>query len=71
MAAAHFVHQELLRLRSEGVGILLVSADLEEILALSDRILVIFEGKIVGELTPEESTQEQLGLLMAGQREHR
>jgi ABC-type uncharacterized transport system ATPase subunit len=71
VAAAHFVHQELLRLRSEGVGILLVSADLEEIMALSDRILVIFEGQIVGELGPEESTQERLGLLMAGQRDQR
>jgi ABC-type uncharacterized transport system ATPase subunit len=71
VAAAHFVHQELLRLRSEGVGILLVSADLEEIMTLSDRILVIFEGQIVGELKPEESTQERLGLLMAGQRDQR
>jgi len=69
VAAAQFVHQELLRLRSEGVGILLVSADLEEIMALSDRILVLFEGQIVGELKPEEATQERLGLLMAGQRE--
>jgi len=43
-----------------------VSEDLEEILALSDRILVIFEGKIVAELAPEEATKERLGMLMAG-----
>ena len=51
--------------RDEGRGILLVSLELEEILALSDRILVIYEGEIVGELPPT-ATEEQLGILMTG-----
>jgi simple sugar transport system ATP-binding protein len=46
--------------------VLLVSADLSEILALSDRILVMYGGRIMGELTPQEATEERLGLLMAG-----
>ncbi|MFQ5856428.1 MAG: ABC transporter ATP-binding protein [Anaerolineae bacterium] len=66
IAAAQFVREEILRMRREGVAVLLISADLDEILALSDRILVIFEGRIVGELSPEEVTYERLGLLMAG-----
>ncbi|EIA39150.1 sugar transport ATP-binding protein [Thermus parvatiensis] len=45
---------------------LLVSADLSEVLSLADRILVMYGGRIVGELTPEEATEERLGLLMAG-----
>jgi simple sugar transport system ATP-binding protein len=48
------------------MGVLLVSADLNEVISLSDRILVIHEGHLVGELTPEEATEEQLGLLMGG-----
>jgi len=66
VAAAHQVHERLLEARDRGAAILLVSEDLEEILALSDRILVIFEGKIVAELAPEEATKERLGMLMAG-----
>jgi ABC-type uncharacterized transport system ATPase subunit len=45
---------------------LLISADLEEILSLSDRIAVIYEGQIVGILDPEEATEERLGLMMTG-----
>jgi general nucleoside transport system ATP-binding protein len=45
-----------------------VSADLDELLALSDRFVVIFEGRIVGELPAEEATRERLGMLMAGHR---
>ena len=66
IAAAQFVREEILRMRHEGVAVLLISADLDEILALSDRILVIFEGQIVGEVLPQEATYERLGLLMAG-----
>jgi len=66
VAAAHQVHERILAARDRGAAILLVSEDLEEILALSDRILVIFEGRIVAELTPEEATKERLGMLMAG-----
>lgn len=66
VGAIQFVHQELLRLREQDAAILLISADLDELLALSDRFLVIFEGRIVGELAPEDATREQLGMLMAG-----
>ena len=61
-----FIHKELVKARDQGLAVLLVSADLSEILALSDRILVMHGGRIVGELTPEEATEERLGLLMAG-----
>lgn len=60
------VRKELARRKAEGVAVLLLSADLDEILSVSDRILVMFEGQIVGELTPENATYERLGLLMAG-----
>ena len=66
VGATQFVHSELLRLCGENAGILLISADLDELLALSDRLLVLFEGEIVGELSPEAATRERLGLLMAG-----
>ncbi len=60
------VRKELARMKSEGVAVLLLSADLDEILSVCDRILVIFEGQIVGELSPAEASYERLGLLMAG-----
>ena len=52
--------------KEEGKGVLLVSADLEEILSLSDRIIVMFEGRITGELDTEEATESSLGILMMG-----
>ncbi|MGN6459564.1 MAG: ABC transporter ATP-binding protein, partial [Pseudolabrys sp.] len=66
IGATQFVHQQLLKARGEGMGILLISTELEEILALSDRIAVIFEGQIVGILDSADATREQLGLMMAG-----
>jgi simple sugar transport system ATP-binding protein len=66
VGATQFVHEELLRLRGQNSAILLISADLDELLALSDRFLVIFEGRLVGELAAAEATRERLGLLMAG-----
>ena len=65
VGAIEFVHRRLVEERDEGRGILLVSLELEEILSLSDRILVIYEGEIVGELAPT-ATEEQLGILMTG-----
>ena len=65
VGAIEFVHRRLVAERDEGRGILLVSLELEEILSLSDRILVIYEGKIVGEFDPTAS-EEQLGILMTG-----
>jgi len=66
IGAMETIHTELLNKRDSGAGILLVSSELTEILKLSDRILVMYEGKIVGELTAKEATEEKIGLLMAG-----
>jgi simple sugar transport system ATP-binding protein len=66
VGATQFVHSELLRLRAADSAVLLVSADLDELLALADRCLVIFEGQLVGDLLPEQATRERLGMLMTG-----
>jgi len=65
VGAIEFIHRRLVEERDEGRGILLVSLELEEILSLSDRILVLFEGVIVGEFPPTTS-EEELGLAMTG-----
>lgn len=67
IASTHFVRTQLLTQRAKGVGILLVSADLDEILSLSDRIAVIYEGQIVGIVRTEEATVEDIGLMMVGE----
>ncbi|MEK3787836.1 ABC transporter ATP-binding protein [Paenibacillus sp. FSL K6-1230] len=69
IGAMEAIHAELLRKRNEGAGILLVSSELSEILQLSDRILVMYEGEIAGELTAEAATEEQISLWMAGGKE--
>lgn len=66
VAATEFVHNQLIALREKGKAILLVSMELSEILDLSDRILVMYAGEIVGQFKGSEATTEQLGLLMAG-----
>jgi simple sugar transport system ATP-binding protein len=66
IGATEYVRGQLLVQRSEGVAILLISEDLDEILALSDRIAVIYEGQIMDILPRENATPEKLGLLMAG-----
>lgn len=66
MGAAEFIHQQLLALRKKGVGILLISEELEEIMNLSDRIAVIFKGQIQKVLNREEADSSKLGILMAG-----
>ena len=65
VGAIEFVHRRLVEERDEGRAILLVSLELEEILSLSDRILVIYEGEIVGEFPPS-ATEEELGVAMTG-----
>ena len=65
VGAIEFVHRRLVEERDEGRGVLLVSLELEEILSLSDRILVIFEGELVGEFPPGAS-DEELGVAMTG-----
>lgn len=66
VGAIERVHRELVRERDEGKAILLVSLELDEVLGLSDRILVMYEGEIVAEINPKETTPEELGLYMAG-----
>ena len=66
MGSIEFIHQRLLQARDNGKAVLLISADLEEILSLSDRIAVMYEGQIVGVLDPAEATEARLGLMMTG-----
>jgi general nucleoside transport system ATP-binding protein len=67
LASTRLVHRELLSLRAGGCAVLLVSSDLDELLALSDRLLVLYRGRIAGEVDPAGATaQHQLGLLMSG-----
>jgi len=66
VGAIEFIHGQLLEQRASGKAILLISLELEEVRSLSDRIVVLYAGKIVGEVTPA-ATDEELGLLMAGQ----
>ena len=69
VGATEAVRNIVLAERKRGVGVLLISEDLDELLALSDRLLVVYEGQIVGDLQTNEATAERLGLLMAGQTE--
>ena len=66
IGAIEFIHQQIVALRDQGKAILLVSVELEEILALSDRIAVMFDGRIMGERLPDQTDEKELGLLMAG-----
>lgn len=66
VGAIEFIHKEIVRKRDEGAAVLLVSLELDEVMNLSDRILVMYEGEIVGELNPKETNVQELGLYMAG-----
>ncbi len=66
VGAIESVHRELVAHRDRGCAILLVSLELEEVMSVSDRILVMYEGEIVGEFDPKTTTPEELGLYMAG-----
>ncbi|MBS1770875.1 MAG: ABC transporter ATP-binding protein [Acidobacteria bacterium] len=66
IGAIEFIHRKLIELRDSGAAILLVSAELEEVTALADRLLVIREGKIAGEVDPKTTSVEEIGLLMTG-----
>ncbi len=65
IGAIEFIHEQIIAMRDAGSAILLVSVELEEILSLADRILVMFEGRIVGDITPAEADERTLGLMMA------
>ena len=64
IGAIEFIHRKLVALRDSGCAVLLVSAELEEVTSLSDRLLIIHEGRIVGEVDPKVATTEEIGLLM-------
>ncbi|WP_144798886.1 ABC transporter ATP-binding protein [Halorubrum depositum] len=68
VGSIEFIHERLLELRRQGVAILLVSSKLEEVQGLSDRLAVAYEGEFVDVVDPDETTEEELGLLMAGER---
>ncbi|MDR0442063.1 MAG: ABC transporter ATP-binding protein [Treponema sp.] len=66
VGACEYIHKQLVAERSKGKGVLLVSLELDEVMDVSDRILVIFEGKIVANVKPKEVSFQELGLYMAG-----
>ena len=66
VGSIEFVHKTLVEERDKGAGILLVSVELDEVMALSDRILVLYRGRIQGELDAATATEEEVGILMAG-----
>ena len=66
VGAIEYIHKQIVAQRDAGKGVLLVSLELDEVMGLSDRILVMYEGEIVGQLDPKATTVEELGLYMAG-----
>ncbi len=66
VGAIEYIHKQIVNQRDAGKGVLLVSLELDEVMNVSDRILVMYEGEIVGEFDPKEVTVEELGLYMAG-----
>jgi ABC-type uncharacterized transport system ATPase subunit len=66
IGAIEFIHRKLVALRDAGCAVLLVSAELEEVTALADRLLVIYDGRIAGEVDPARATKEEIGLMMTG-----
>lgn len=66
VGAIEYIHQQIVKERDSGKAVLLVSLELEEVMTLSDRILVMYEGELVGELEPKTTTAQELGLYMSG-----
>ena len=66
VGAIEYIHSQLVSERDKGKAVLLISLELDEVMSLSDRILVMYEGEIVGELDPKQTTVQELGLYMAG-----
>ncbi|HKJ40028.1 MAG TPA: ABC transporter ATP-binding protein [Anaerolineales bacterium] len=66
VGSIEYIHNEIIAMRDRGVGVLLVSAELDEIMSLSDRIIVMYRGQIVAQVDRKDATREQLGLWMAG-----
>lgn len=68
IGAIEFIHKKIIELRDSGAAVLLVSAELDEVLSLGDRVIVMYEGRIVGEVDPKTVTEEEIGLMMTGGR---
>ena len=68
VGSIEFIHRQIVRMRDEGTAVLLVSAELDEVLSLADRVTVIYSGRIIDTLAVEEAERERVGLLMAGVR---
>jgi len=68
IASTRYIRDVLIEMRDNGHAIILVSTDLDEVFSVSDRILVMYQGEVVGEFTPEKTTREELGLYMIGAR---
>ncbi len=66
VGAIEFIHKQIVKARDDGKAVLLMSLELDEVMDLSDRILVMYEGEITGELNPKKTTPEELGLYMSG-----
>ncbi len=66
VGAIEFIHKQLIQERDQGKAVLLISLELDEVMNLSDRILVMYEGEIVGEFDPQKTTENELGLYMSG-----
>ena len=66
VGAIEFIHKQIIEARDQGRAVLLMSLELDEVMNLSDHILVMYEGEIVGKLDPKKITVEELGLYMAG-----
>ena len=66
IGAAGFIHNKLIEIRDRGAAVLLVSAELDEVVSLGDRIMVMYEGRIAGEVYPETKSEEEIGLMMTG-----
>ena len=66
IGSIEFIHNQILNFRNEGNAVLLISSELTEVMSLSDRIIVMYKGKIMGEVRPSEVSSAAIGLLMAG-----
>ncbi|HNB53218.1 MAG TPA: ABC transporter ATP-binding protein [Anaerolineales bacterium] len=66
VGSIEYIHKQIIEMRDRGIGVIVISAELDEITSLADRIAVMFHGEIVGMLDPETVTREELGLYMAG-----
>ena len=68
--ASWFIRTNILQARDKGMGVLLISGDLEELFYLADRLIVMYKGKIMGEVRPDETTVQEVGSLMLGIKEN-